>query len=112
MDEPLAVTDTSFREEVLQADIPVLVDFWAKWCPPCRMIEPMVDELASEYRGRLKVTKLDTDLSPAVSGQYRVMSIPTLMVFRAGEPVATIVGYQPKAALRAKLEAILLQPAQ
>jgi len=108
---PLAVTDTSFQREVLEAEIPVLVDFWAGWCPPCKMIAPIVEDFASEYEGRLKVTKADYDACPTVAGTYRVMSIPTLMVFRDGQPVGTVVGYQPKAALRAKLDA-LLQPAR
>ncbi|MGC2191060.1 MAG: thioredoxin [Candidatus Dormiibacterota bacterium] len=108
---PLAVTDESFRQEVLDAEIPVLVDFWAEWCPPCKMIAPIVEEFASEYEGQLKVTKVDTDACPGVSGEYRVMSIPTLMVFRGGQPVGTWIGYQPKAALRTKLDALLLQPA-
>lgn len=111
MATPLAVTDSSFQQEVLEAELPVLVDFWAEWCPPCRMVAPIVEELASEYQGRLKVTKVDTDACPTVSGSYRVMSIPTLMVFRGGQPVGTFVGYQPKAVLRAKLDALLLQTA-
>lgn len=109
---PLAVTDSSFRKEVLEAELPVLVDFWAEWCPPCKMVAPIVDELATEYEGRLKVTKVDTDACPAVSGEYQVMSIPSLMVFRGGRPIGTVVGYQPKTALRAKLDALLLQPAR
>ncbi|MGA7363175.1 MAG: thioredoxin [Candidatus Dormiibacterota bacterium] len=112
MATPLAVTDTSFRQEVLEAETPVLVDFWAEWCPPCKMIAPIVEELATEYEGRLKVIKVDTDACPTVSGEYRVMSIPTLMVFRGGEPVGTFIGYQPKATLRSKLDALLLQPAR
>jgi thioredoxin 1 len=112
MDSPLTVTDASFQREVLEADIPVLVDFWAEWCPPCKMIAPMVEEFAAEYAGRLKVTKVDTDACPTVSGEYRVMSIPTLMVFRGGQPIGTVIGYQPKATLRAKLEALILQPAR
>ncbi|HVB54774.1 MAG TPA: thioredoxin [Candidatus Acidoferrales bacterium] len=112
MAAPLHLTDATFRQEVLEAETPVLVDFWAEWCPPCKMIAPIVEEFASEYEGRLKVTKVDTDACPMVAGEYQVMSIPTLMVFRGGQPVGTFVGYQPKAALRAKLDALLLQPAR
>lgn len=104
---PTAVTDASFGHEVLDAELPVLVDFWAGWCPPCKLIAPIVDELAAEYRGRLKVTKADYDACPTVSGMFRVMSIPTLMVFRNGEQLGRVVGYQPKSTLKAKLDAIL-----
>jgi thioredoxin 1 len=111
MAAPITVTDNSFRHEVLEADVPVLVDFWAEWCPPCKMVAPIVAELASEYEGRMKVAKVDTDTCPSISAEYRVMSIPTLMVFRAGQPLGSVIGYQPKAVLKAKLDALLLQPA-
>lgn len=111
MAAPITVTDSSFRHEVLEAELPVLVDFWAAWCPPCKMVAPIVEELASEYEGRLKVAKVDTDACPSVSAEYRVMSIPTLMIFRSGQPLGSAIGYQPKAVLRAKLDALLLQPA-
>lgn len=103
----LAVTDSSFQSEVLEADLPVLVDFWADWCPPCKMIAPIVEELAVEYQGQLKVTKADYDVCPVTAGAYGVMSIPTLMVFRQGQQVGRVVGYQPKAALRNKIDALL-----
>src|SRR5260221_5006190 len=89
------VTDTSFKAEVLDADVPVLVDFWASWCAPCKMIAPIVEEIAVEYEGRIKVMKIDIDANPLVPGQFGVMSIPTLMLFRGGEPAQRIVGYQP-----------------
>ncbi|MGH7667087.1 MAG: thioredoxin [Candidatus Dormibacteria bacterium] len=111
MPAPLAVTDSSFQSEVLEAELPVLVDFWAEWCPPCRMVAPIVEELATEYEGRLKVVKVDTDGSPTTSGAYQVLSIPTLMVFRGGRPVGSVIGYQPKSSLQAKLDQLLLQPA-
>lgn len=102
-----AVTDTSFKSEVLEADVPVLVDFWAAWCAPCKMIAPIVEELAGEYEGRIKVVKMDIDANPATPGSLGIMSIPTLMLFRGGKPEQRIVGYQPKASLKAKVEAVL-----
>ncbi|MFZ0169894.1 MAG: thioredoxin [Candidatus Dormiibacterota bacterium] len=107
---PITVTDDSFRREVLEAEVPVLVDFWAEWCPPCKMVAPIVEDLASEYEGRMKVAKVDTDTCPSVSAEYRVMSIPTLMLFRGGRPLGSVIGYQPKAQLKVKLDALLLQP--
>ncbi|HZS14097.1 MAG TPA: thioredoxin [Candidatus Dormibacteraeota bacterium] len=102
-----AVTDTSFKTEVLDADVPVLVDFWASWCAPCKMIAPIVEELAAEYEGRIKVVKMDIDANPMTPGSLGIMSIPTLMVFTGGKPEQRIVGYQPKAALKSKVEAVL-----
>jgi thioredoxin 1 len=102
-----AVTDTSFKSEVLEADVPVLVDFWAAWCAPCKMIAPIVEELAGEYEGRIKVVKMDIDANPMTPGSLGIMSIPTLMLFRGGQAEQRIVGYQPKASLKAKVEAVL-----
>jgi thioredoxin 1 len=104
---PVAVTDASFRHEVLESELPVLVDFWAGWRGPGKMIASIVEDFASEYQGRLKVTKADYDACPTISGMFRVMSIPTLMVSRGGRSSGTVVGYQPQAALRAKLDALL-----
>jgi thioredoxin 1 len=101
------VTDISFKSDVLESDVPVLVDFWATWCAPCKMIAPIVEELATEYQGRIKVMKMDVDANPQVPGQFGVMSIPTLMLFRGGEPAQRIVGYQPKSSLKSKVEAVL-----
>jgi thioredoxin 1 len=100
-----AFTDASWDEEVLQADGPVLVDFWAAWCPPCRKLSPLVDELAGEYSGRVKVGKLDVDQSPETAARYGIMSIPTLLVFREGQVVAQRVGALPREELRRLLDA-------
>jgi thioredoxin 1 len=104
---PLTVTDTSFKEEVLDAAVPVLVDFWASWCSPCKMIAPIVEELAHQYEGQIKVAKVDVDANPITPGMFGVLSIPTLMLFRGGQAAERIVGYQPKPALEAKLQAAL-----
>jgi thioredoxin 1 len=107
MSAPVTVTDASFQQEVLDSHLPVLVDFWATWCPPCKLIAPIVEDFATEFAGRMKVAKVDYDTCPAIAGRFQVMSIPTLMVFQDGQPVGRLVGYQPKAALREKLERIL-----
>ena len=97
------VTDAQWQDEVLASDKPVLVDFWAEWCGPCRMVGPIVDEIAEEQEG-LKVLKLNVDENPGAARQYGVMSIPTLLVFKDGEPAKRIVGAKPKAALLSELK--------
>jgi len=94
-----AVTDASFEQDVLKSAEPVLVDFWAPWCGPCRMVAPIVDEIAKEFAGKIKVYKLNTDENPSVASQYGIRSIPTLMIFSAGEKVDTVVGAVPKTTL-------------
>jgi thioredoxin 1 len=98
------VTEANFQSEVLESQQPVLVDFWATWCGPCRMIAPIVEELANEYDGKLRVGKLDADENPNVLIEYGVMGIPTLILFKGGEPVERITGYQPKAKIQPKIE--------
>ena len=103
----LEVTDSTFDKEVLQSDIPVLVDFWAEWCGPCRMISPIVEELGKQYEGKLKVTKLDVQNNNGVAARYRIMSIPALLFFKNGEVVDQIVGAVPKKAVEDRLLRIL-----
>ena len=98
-DNAVAVTDNTFQSEVLSSSTPVLVDFWATWCGPCRMVAPIVEEIASENNGKLKVAKVDVDANPETAQQFGVMSIPTLIVFKGGQPVERLVGYMPKAKL-------------
>ena len=99
------LSDTNFRDEVLQSAQPVLVDFWAPWCGPCRMIAPVVEELAVENLGSCKVVKINIDSSPGAAQSYGVSSIPTLMIFKAGEVVERFVGVQPKSKLQEAIDA-------
>ena len=101
------VNDKTFTSEVLNSDLPVLVDFWATWCGPCRSISPIVEELAREFSGRVKVTKLNVDESPATPTQYGVRGIPTLILFKGGKIFDQIVGAVPKARLKALIEKAL-----
>lgn len=98
------VTDAQWADEVLQSDTPVLVDFWAEWCGPCRTVGPIVDEIADENGERLKVLKLNVDENPNTAREYGVMSIPTLLVFKDGQPEKRIVGAKPKSALLGELD--------
>ncbi|MEG4811474.1 thioredoxin [Microcoleus sp. F8-D3] len=98
------VTDSSFKQEVLDSEVPVLVDFWAPWCGPCRMVAPVVDEIAQQYEGQVKVVKVNTDENPQVASQYGIRSIPTLMIFKGGARVDMVVGAVPKTTLANTLE--------
>ncbi|MEH1792905.1 MULTISPECIES: thioredoxin [unclassified Nostoc] len=101
------VTDSSFQQEVLDSDVPVLVDFWAPWCGPCRMVAPVVDEISEQYKGQIKVVKVNTDENPQVASQYGIRSIPTLMIFKDGQKVDMVVGAVPKSTLASTLEKYL-----
>lgn len=97
------VTTAEFATKVLQSDTPVLVDFWAEWCPPCKMLGPIVDEIADEYEGKIRVAKIDTDANQEVLMQYGIMGIPVLILFKDGEAVERITGFKPKAKIVSKL---------
>jgi len=105
------LTDDNFQEEVLESDVPVLVDFWATWCGPCRQIAPVIDDLADEFEGRAKIGKVDVDENPQTPQQYGVRSIPTLLFFKNGEVEEQLVGAMGKGPLKKKLEALAGQPA-
>jgi thioredoxin 1 len=107
MSKPVEVTDNNWDSEVLKADQPVLVDFWAPWCGPCRMVGPIVDELATEYDGKVKFLKLNTDENVQTASRYGVRSIPTLMMFKGGEAVDHVIGFRPKSQLKQTIEKAL-----
>lgn len=100
---PIHVDHASFEREVLEAEVPVLVDFWAAWCPPCRMVAPILDQLADRHDGRIKVAKVDVDAEPGLAAMFRISGIPTLLLFEGGEVTKTLVGARPLAALEQEL---------
>ena len=104
---PLEFTDANFADEVEKSDVPVLIDFWAVWCGPCRMIAPIVEELAGEYQGKAKIGKVDVDNNPMIAGKFGIRSIPTLLIFKGGQVVDQIVGAVPKGSIVDKLNAYL-----
>lgn len=104
----LELTDQSFKQEVLDSNIPVLVDFWASWCGPCKLLSPLVEELANEYKGKpVKIAKMEVDANEATPAQYQIMSVPTLLFFKNGQPVQQMIGMQTKADLKAALDAVM-----
>lgn len=105
--KPVEITDANFEQEVLQSNIPVLIDFWAVWCGPCRLIAPVVEELAGEYAGKVKIAKLDVDNNQGVADKYGIRSIPTLLLFDKGSVVDRMVGVAPKSAIVEKLNGVL-----
>jgi thioredoxin 1 len=107
MSEPIALTDDNFSDEVLNAELPVLVDFWASWCGPCRMIAPIVEELSGEYEGKAKVCKLDVDVAQKTAAEFGIRSIPTLLIFKEGKVADQLIGAVPKQQITEKLDASL-----
>ncbi len=107
MSKPIVVDDSNFDQAVLKSETPVLVDFWAPWCRPCLMLAPILDELAQDYSGKLTITRMDVDQSPKTAASYRIMSIPTMLLFKEGKPISNIVGFKPKEQLKQDLDAAL-----
>ncbi len=107
MSKPIVITDSAFEEEVVKSDKLVVVDFWAVWCGPCKMIAPILEEIATEYDGKLKVAKVDVDSNAKIAAQYGIMSIPTLLFFKDGKVIDQVIGAIPKAQLVNRLAKVL-----
>lgn len=107
MAKPIEVTDQEFEAQVLNSETPVLVDFWADWCAPCKMIAPIVEDLADEYEGQVQFAKVDVDTNPMTATKFGIRSIPTLLVFKNGEPIDMVVGAVPKEVLKKRLDTAL-----
>jgi thioredoxin 1 len=103
----VAFTDNNFNDQVLKSKIPVLIDFWAEWCPPCKIIGPIIDELANEYKGKMLIGKFNADENQQITGQYSVMSLPTVMIFKNGEPVQFLVGAKSKQTYTEEIKKVL-----
>ena len=107
MSEAINVGEQTFEKVVLQSEIPVLVDFWATWCGPCRMVAPVLDQIAAEHEGKIRIVKVNVDEEPALAAQYRITSIPAMKVFKGGEEVRELIGAMPKQMIEQQLEGIL-----
>ena len=107
MAKPVDVTEKTFDQDVLKAKTPMLVDFWAPWCPPCLAVAPILEELAEEYEGKIGIARLNVDEAPTLSVRYGVSAIPTMLLFKEGEPVGQLIGFRPKAELKKALDEIL-----
>jgi len=107
MSEAITIDEGTFEKVVLQSDIPVLVDFWAEWCGPCRMVAPVLEEIAKEHEGKIRIAKLNVDENPNLAAQYRITSIPAMKVFQNGDEVREIIGAMPKAAIEERLAGII-----
>ncbi len=107
MSQTITVTTSTFESEVLKANRPILVDFWATWCGPCRMVSPILEELAQELADKLTIAKVDVDAEPSIAAKYQIMSIPTMVLFRDGKEVTRLMGAMPKAAIKQRIEAHL-----
>jgi len=107
MADLLEITDENFDEEIINSDVPAMVDFWAEWCGPCKMVSPVVEELAEEYKGRIKITQMDVDGNSQTPARFGIRNIPTLILFKKGEVVKTIIGAQPKKHIDDELKKLL-----